>query len=106
MRWHTHGRASEEEKGTLRVTQHTAQQRTGAQEWFLPPEQSGIFFGFIPFLVGWEWFFLFDARGLISRVSAIVFWVFSGCFLVFLLFFGGVFVTFVIFFIFFIFFLV
>ena len=56
-----------------------------------PVFQSGIFFGFVPFGVGWEIRF-FYARGLISRVSAekknCVFLVFFGVFVVF----GGVFV--------------
>ena len=56
------------------------------------------FFCFIPFWAGWEKGF-FERERFFSRVSAKNFiWVFFWCFLVFLLFFGGVFVLFFVFF--------
>ena len=47
--------------------------------------QSGIFFGFIPFRVGWEIGF-FDARGFFARQrekKLVFFWCFIGVFLCF-----------------------
>ena len=59
---------------------------------FLGSRQSGIFFGFMVFLLGWEIGFFFDARGFFrasARQKKI-----GVFFLVFLLSFGGVFVLF------------